>query len=147
MGRIGKVESAENVDIAGAKVKTVYVDTGGELNLTGDVFGTSGVDSLPVESDYAILVPVPGGFVCVGFADPINEGEKDPGEIKINGRDADANIVSYIELNNDGDINIISEYPIGEENSGNIRLENANGYMILRYTGQLDVNGNFTVDP
>ena len=107
MGRIGKITGATVETIEGAEVREVTADPSDGDLLTADVFGAPGVKAGAVpDVDYAVLVPVQGGWAAVGFADPANSDAVNAGEIKIVGRDSSGAVVSTIYLANNGVVTI-----------------------------------------
>jgi hypothetical protein len=130
MGRIGEVLSFARVDDDGI-VGRVVVDLGGGDKVEADIYGDSGSENPPVAGDYAAVVtdPSTGGWTAVGFLGAT--GTAGSGERVTWGRDADGVIVSTITQKADG----------------TVRMENDNGYFELKPDGQVDVNGNLTVDP
>lgn len=66
----------------------------------------------------------------MAFAAGDVETQSENGEQYLEGRDSDGASVSVLRMKNDG----------------TIRMENNNGFIELAPNGQIDVNGNFTVD-
>lgn len=105
MGLIGKLISAFiRTERNGAKVNDVQVSVGAGRVLTVGVFQPSGEDSNPIESDYPILMKMPGTnrYAIVGYVDSINSGESAAGEKRFYARSADGTITGSLWLKADG---------------------------------------------
>ena len=132
MGRIGVILEVGNDTEGGEDIARVKVDLGGNDVRWAPLYGPPGNASKPVAGDYVALVGHPGGsgVTAVAFAAGDIETQSENGEQYIEGRDSDGAPVSVIHMKNDG----------------TIRMENDNGYIELAPNGQVNINGNFTVD-
>jgi hypothetical protein len=115
----------------GAKVGDVKSNPGGSANITAEHMGPSGDDSPPFPSDSlgAFAVEGTGRFVAGGYADPVNEGVANPGEVRRYARDGVGSIVATIYMKADGTITI----------------SNDNGSFAMAPSGVVTING-VTID-
>lgn len=144
MGLIVKVLSFARKLVNGVWSSDVKSDPGGGANITGAHFSAPGDDSFPLKTDFAIAVPIPnsGGFVIVGYADPLNIKKGTEGEKRIYGRDSAGAEVNEIRLKPDGSILIsrgTSEIELKADDS--IKLSNGLGAIELKADGSIDMNG------
>lgn len=141
MGRIAVVLSIEENTEDGATLDEAKIDLGGGDTVSAVVYSAPGDGSKPLPDDEAATVSIPGdsGQAVVGFADTDNSNVADDGEVYRYARDSSGAIVAWIRLYNDGRIELDAD--------ASIRIGNGSGYIFLAGTGQVDINGNFTVDP
>jgi len=112
----------------GAKYDEARVDLGGGDIVTAEVFAPAGDDSQALPGDYPVVVTIPrtGGAVIVGYVDPKNAGETDPGERRIYARNA-------------GTGEIVAELRLFA--NGRIRGQNSAGVFELHRDGTFEANG------
>lgn len=124
MGRIAKV--LEFIRGVGG-LSDAKCDPGGGAIRQVRHFQGAGDDSPPLPGDYAALVEVPqtGGFVAVGYVDPLTEQTAAPGERRLYARTADGAQIVELWLKADG----------------SARLSNAGGYLELEAEGDVVGNG------
>lgn len=127
MGLISKVLSFTRVLRNGGNLSDVKADPGGGANTTMEHFSAPGDDSFPLETDYAVSVPVPGRGrqAVVGYVDPVSTPKSLKGDKRIYARDASGALVVELWLHNDG---------AGE-------LSNALGSLTLLADGTFNING------
>ena len=128
MGLIAQVKSFTRRVVDGVRLSDVKVDPGGGPNITGEHFSDPGDDSHPLATDYAAAMEVrqSGGAAVVGYADPINDPEADPGEKRIYGRDSSTGLaVNQVWLKSDS----------------SVMISNALGAIELKADGSVDING------
>jgi hypothetical protein len=109
--------------------KILTANPGGGANIQADHMSDVGDDSVPLTTDYAALIIVPGTgrAASIGYSDPKNESKSNAGDKRIYSRDKNTGgQVAEIWLKNDGTIEITGD--------GNITV---NGVTI-------DPNGNIT---
>lgn len=128
MGLRGIIASVVRVVRGATTVSEVRVDSGGSINATGEQYGPPGDDSQPLPGDVALLQRAEGttgGYDTVGYIDPDNAPQSDPGERRLYARDTTGAIVATVWLKNDG----------------TVLVENAAGSMELLPDGRVDANG------
>ena len=125
MGRLARVLSSRLVERRGVKFYEVKVDPGGGANVVAEQYTGPGLDGRPQAGDYAILTTFArsGGYVIVGYVEAQDVG--DPGSVRLRARGANGHhAVSWL-LRSDG----------------SALLENDNGYIELRESGAVEING------
>lgn len=148
-GLIGRVLSFVRVERNGAQTSDVKVNPGGGPNVTAEHFAPPGDDSHPLPTDYAYTAPTPqrGRQVAVGYVDPLNTPQAQPGEKRIYARDSGGAVVVEVWLKNDGEATIFNangEVTLGAD--GSILGQNGAGSFELQAGGTFAVNG-VTIDP
>lgn len=144
MGLIAKLLSFTRKTVNGIFSSDVKVDPGGGANITGGHFSSPGDDSFPLKTDSVIAVRIPnsGGFVIVGYADPLSNPKAEEGEKRIYGRDSAGAEVNEIRLKPDGSILIsrgTSEIELKAD--GSVMISNSLGIFELKTDGTIDMNG------
>lgn len=124
---LGKVLSFIRGTRNGAKLSDVKLDPGGGPNVTGEHFSAPGDDAYPLPGDYIITVDIQrsGGAAVVGYLDPKNDQKATAGEKRIYARSGDG--ASIVEL--------------WLKNTGEATLVNNSGYMTLKPSGEVEING------
>lgn len=159
-GLIGRVLSFVRVTRNGAQISDVKVNPGGGPNVTAEHFAPPGDDSHPLPTDYAYTAPTPqrGRQAAVGYVDPINTPQAQPGEKRIYARDSDGAVVVEVWLKNDGEATIFNENgTVTLSPDGTITAENGNGSVTLSADGsilgqngagsfELQTSGDFVVN-
>jgi len=127
VGMMGRVLSFTRTLFGDANASDVVIDMGGGKVVTAPHFATPGDDSHPLPSDYSIISrnAQTGGYVVVGYIDPVNAGIAGLGDKRTYARDSDGNIIASI----------------WQKNDGTIRAENASGYFELESGGDCVLNG------
>lgn len=128
MGLIARVLSFTRVTREGFKMSDVKLDPDGGSNIIGEHFASPGDDSVPLDTDYAAVMGVrrSGGGVVVGYADPINDPEAGPGEVRKYGRDPATGLaVNQVWLKSDS----------------SVLISNALGAIELKADGSVNING------
>lgn len=135
MGHFRRSVNGDNFD-------ELKIKTGSTALKTAPQFSDAGDDSTPLDTDYAIAVPIPeeGGMVVVGFIDPKNAGITDPGEKRIYSRDGSGVIVCEFYMKGDRSC-------VLDNGQGRFELESGGDFVIngIRITkaGEIfDANGN-----
>jgi hypothetical protein len=133
MGRVAVVLDIETNTDDGENLDDAKIDLGGGDVVSATIYGLPGDGSKPLPDDYAVTTSVPGDskVAVVGYADAANTSPADNGEVYRYSRNSSGSVVAWIRLYSDG----------------RIRVENDNGYILLAANGQVNINGNFTVDP
>lgn len=100
----GEVQAVERRTEQGAHLVEVVVDLGGGELATVDHMASPGDDSLPLPGDTAALVEGPrsGDLQAVGYADTVNEGKANPGEVRRVSRNQQGVPVGQLWMMNDG---------------------------------------------
>lgn len=142
-GLIGRVLSFVRVTRNGAQISDVKVNPGGGPNVTAEHFAPPGDDSHPLPTDYAYTAPTPqrGRLAAVGYVDPLNTPQAQPGEKRIYARDTDGVVVVEVWLKNDGTIT-------AENGNGSVTLS-ADGSILGRNGAgsfELQTSGDFVVN-
>lgn len=107
MGKIAEVQAFER----DGTVETVRVDPAGGANTTVAHAMAPGDDSPPLPGDFAEIEDSAGAgrAAAVGYTDPTNERQAEPGEKRFYARDADGNIVATFWMKNDGSIRLYND--------------------------------------
>lgn len=136
MGRLARVLESIKGLLGADNVTDIKSDPGGNANVTGFHLSSPGDDSLPLNQDITILVPIPGSGrdAAIAYADPKNSLQSEPGEKRIYSRDADGVQVAAIKLSKDGKILV--------SNSGGGSIELQPGGDIVLNGVTIDTNGN-----
>ena len=115
-----------------AAVHDVEVDLGGNELATAEAFAPTGEDSVPLVGDLAYVAgrSGQGRGVLLGHIDPDNEQLAEEGERRMYSRSSDRRRVAQVWV----------------KNTGEVTVENDNGYFTLRPDGTVDAN-TATIDP
>lgn len=132
MGLIAKVLQFIRTSRGADSYSEATVSIGGVEVVTCEHMHPSGDDAHPLANDYAVVVSIPraGGYVAVGYVDPLNQGKADKGEKRVYSRNADGEFKAEVWLKNDG----------------GVLVNNGAGYINLMPSGVIDLNG-FTILP
>lgn len=125
MAMIGTIKEIATEN--GAIVATV--ETGAGPAVSAVCMFPSGMEAQPMRGDMVAFDRT--GKDNVIFAVIRDTPAGAPGEVWIFGRDAAGQTVSEITL----------------LNNGSVRIENDEGFVLLKASGQVSLNGNLTVDP
>lgn len=108
MGLIAGIKEFTRAVRRGAKVNDIKLDTGGGFIRTGEMFGPVGDDAQPLPTDQPILIRSVGSgrYAVIGFLDPINAGETEPGERRIYSRSSAGAVTGYVWFKTDGTVGI-----------------------------------------
>jgi len=140
---IARLLSFTRVVRNGAKFDDVKADPGGGQNVTGEHFAQPGDDSVPLPTDYVLLVRVQrsGGYAAAGYIDPLNAGAAAPGERRLYSRDGDGAPVATVWLKNNGSVVLANDNGYLELTAtGAIRGENGAGFFELETSGDFVAN-------
>ena len=124
---LGKLLSFFRGTRNGSKLSEVKLDPGGGPNVTAEHFSAPGEDAFPLPGDYVVSVSIQrsGGSAVVGYLDPKNDQKAASGEKRIYARDNSG--ASIVEL--------------WLKNTGEATLVNASGYITLKQSGEVEING------
>lgn len=133
--RLAQVLSTSRETRGDAQVLEAKVDEGGGDNSLCEVATPPGIDAVPLPQDTAVTVRVPGEgrAVVVSCLDTRNEGEAEPGEIRIYSRDADGGVKAVVHIRADG--SLLIDAPEGVTINGDCTV-----------TGELSVTGDITAE-
>lgn len=133
MGRLAVVKAVEANIEGGEDIPICKVDLGGGDIRRVPLLLPPNTDARPRPGDYAALISNPGSnhYTAIAFGDQDNTSESGNGEWRAYSRDGGGAVVAEIFLKTDG----------------SIRIENGGGFIELGASGQVNINGNFTVDP
>lgn len=130
MGLRGIIADVVRVLRGDVTVSDVAMDSGGSVNATGELYQPAGEDSQPLPGDIALMQraeSTSGEHDCIGFIDPQNTPESNPGEKRLYARNATTGaIVATVWLKNDG----------------TVLVENSSGSMELKPSGEFSINVN-----
>ncbi len=161
MGLIATVLSFVRTFRNNANISDVKVNPGGGANLTCENVSPAGDDAHPLLTDFAVIVPVPrsGGYVAIGYVDPLNVQKALPGDKRIFARNSSGDVVVELWLKNDGSATLLNSNgsatlkPDGgflstsaagtfeNSSSGLIKADNGSGFFKLLPNGDFDANG------
>ena len=107
MTRIGTVNKSELITIDNKTIIQLNVDLGAGDIVLAVLYQPYGINASPLIGDKVICHDInrKGKWVCTGFAnkDPLQASN---GEFTVTSRDSNGNIVSYIKLKSNGEIEI-----------------------------------------
>lgn len=144
MGLIGRVLSFIHTSRNGAQVSDTKLDPGGGPNITAAHFAPPGDDSYPLTTDYVCTTPLPqnGRQAAVGYVDPLNTPQTQPGEKRIYARDAAGAVIVDIWLKTTGEAAMANAAgSVTLRADGSILGQNAAGSFELQVGGNFVVNG------
>lgn len=125
MDMTGTIKEIKKED--GLIVAKVISGTGAEI--TAVVSSPSGVESFPIVGDEVSYIKAGKTYLIIGSVRYDAEGET--GAQSLTARNSTGAIIARVRL-----------FP-----DGSIKAWNDNGFFELKTSGQVNINGNFTVDP
>lgn len=127
MGLIGILLDWVKRDRSGAQYAEATFDPGAGKNATGVQFGPAGDHARPLPGDYIAAVETAGAgrVIVIGYSDPNNAQDLEPGERRIYARDSSGAVVVDLFLRADG----------------SATLGNSKGSIKLNADGSFDING------
>lgn len=141
MGLIGKVLQWANLLKGQDQTSEAELNRGGGRVITTPVFSPAGEDSQPLANDYAAAVTTEGNgrAVVVGYSDPTNERQAQPGEVRRYARRPDGTVAVQLFLHADGSAELFNDSGrIELMADGEVRI---NGARITRNGRIVDANG------
>lgn len=140
MGRIAKLLSFLRTVRNEAKISDVKVDPGGGSNITAEHFAAAGDDSHPLPGDYVFLTTDSGSGreSAIGYLDPMNEPEAQPGDKRIYARDEDGVVIVEIWLKNTGEATVLNE-------NGSVTLRPSGGTITTTPESTFDANSDGSI--
>jgi len=131
VGFLARILSYTYRAVSGVFSADIKGDLGGGENRTAQHFQPANMASVPLVSDTAALLPVPGAgrLVAVAFNDPGAPDDLQPGEAMVYARNSSGARVVSVKLSQDGSCSI----------------GNANGGIVIEAGGNVAING-FIID-
>jgi hypothetical protein len=145
VGLIGRVLGFVRLIRNDAQVSDVQTAAGGGENTTAEHFGAAGDDSPPLPGiDYVWLgnVRSTGRMAAMGYVDPLNVPQAQPGERRLYSRDGAGAPIGVVWLKSSGEIvlsNDAGDLTLGA--GGAILGQNAAGSFELQPGGDFVING------